>query len=149
MSQVPRRTTGDEAELGTLLALLHGANDRYQTVQATYRTWRHEQRLHEAFRANTEDQKRRGVSIAAVSAVSSGGEPAPPATEETVRIWREGQRLREELHDGRRDGTTASPTVHGGGLGRAERRHEQSGQSERAKRCRTAAENDAQSRTAA
>ena len=90
MSEAPHRTTGGEVELGTLLALLHGADDRFQTVQATYRTWRHEQRLHEAFRANTEDQKRRGVSFAAVSAVSSRGEPAAPETEETVRIWREG-----------------------------------------------------------
>ncbi|OBK41968.1 hypothetical protein A5658_00130 [Mycobacterium sp. 1245111.1] len=104
MSDVPHRATGGEVELGTLLALLHGTDDRYQTVQATYRTWRHEQRLHEAFRANTEDQKRRGVSFAAVAAVGSSGEPAPPETEETVRIWREGQRFREELHGGRRDG---------------------------------------------
>ena len=78
MSEVPHRTTGDEVELGALLALLHGADDRFRTVQATYRTWRHEQRLHEAFRADTEEQKRRGVSFAAVSAVSGGGEPGAP-----------------------------------------------------------------------
>jgi hypothetical protein len=104
MSEVPHRTSGDEVELGTLLALLHGTDDRFQTVVATYRIWRHEQRLHEAFRANSEAQKRRGVSFAAVSAVSSSGEPAPAETEETVRIWRDGQRFREELHGGRRDG---------------------------------------------
>lgn len=104
MSELPHRTTGDEVELGTLLALLHGTDDRFRNVQATYRTWRHEQRLHEAFRANTEEQKRRGAAIATVSAVRSSGEPAPPETEETVRIWRDGQRLREELHGGRRDG---------------------------------------------
>ena len=104
MSEVPHRTTGDEVELGRLLALLHGTDDRFRTVQATYRTWRHEQRLHEAFRANTEEQKRRGASVATASAVSSSGEPAPPETEETVRIWRDGQRFREELHGGRRDG---------------------------------------------
>lgn len=104
MSEVPHPTTGNEVELGTLLALLHGTDDRFRTVQATYRTWRHEERLHEAFRANTEEQKRRGASVATVSAVSSSGEPAPPETEETVRIWRDGQRFREELHGGRRDG---------------------------------------------
>lgn len=87
-----------------LLALLHGTDDRFRTVQATYRTWRHEHRLHAAFRANTEEQKRRGASVATVSAVSSSGEPAPAETEETVRIWRDGQRFREELHGGRRDG---------------------------------------------
>jgi hypothetical protein len=102
MTEVP--ATGDEAALGTLLGLLHGADERFRTVAATYRTWRHEERLHEAFRANTAEQKRRGVSFAAVSAVSSSGEPAPPETEETVRIWRDGQRFREELHGGRRDG---------------------------------------------
>ena len=102
MTEVP--ATGDEAALGALLGLLHGADERFRTVHATYRTWRHEERLHEAFRANTEAQKRRGVSFAAVSAVSSSGEPAPPETEETVRIWRDGQRFREELHGGHRDG---------------------------------------------
>jgi hypothetical protein len=104
MSEVPHRTSGDEVELGTLLALLHGTDDRFRTVVATYRIWRHEQRLHEAFRADSEAQKRRGVSFAAVSAVSSSGEPAPAETDETVRIWRDGQRFREELHGGRRDG---------------------------------------------
>jgi hypothetical protein len=28
MSEVPHRTSGDEVELGTLLALLHGTDDR-------------------------------------------------------------------------------------------------------------------------
>jgi hypothetical protein len=104
MSELPHRKTGDEVELGALLALLHGTDDRFQTVQATYRTWRNEQRLHEAFRANTEEHKRRGASVATVSAVSSSGEPASRETEETVRIWRDGQRFREELHGGRQDG---------------------------------------------
>lgn len=104
MPEVPYRRTGDEVELGMLLALLHGTDDRFRTVQATYRTWRHEHRLRAAFRANTEEQKRLGASVATVSAVSSIGEPAPPETEETVRIWRDGQRFREELHGGRRDG---------------------------------------------
>jgi hypothetical protein len=103
MSEVPHRTTGDEVELGALLALLHGAADPFRTVQATYRTWRHDERLHEAFRANAEEQKRRGASISSVRFVR-GGDPAPPETEETVRIWRDGQRFREERHGGRRDG---------------------------------------------
>ena len=101
MPEVP--PTGDEVELGTLLALLHGSDDRFRTVQATYRTWRHEERLREAFRADAEEQKRRGASISSFSAVLSG-DPEPPETEETVRIWRDGQRFREEHHGGRRDG---------------------------------------------
>lgn len=104
MSELSHRTTGDEVELGRVLALLHGTDHRFRTVQATYRTWRHEARLHEAFRANTEEQKRHGVVLATVSAVSSSGEPAPLETEETVRIWRDGRRFREELHGGRQDG---------------------------------------------
>jgi len=104
MSEVPHRSTGDEVELGALLALLHGADDRFRTVQATYRTWRHEERLREAFRAHVEEQKRRGASISSVSAFRRSGDPEPPETEETVRVWRDGQRFREERHGGRRDG---------------------------------------------
>jgi hypothetical protein len=104
MSEVPHRTTGDEVELGALLALLHGADDRFRTVQATYRTWRHDERLREAFRADVEEQKRRGASISSVSAFRRSGDPEPAETEETVRVWRDGQRVREERHGGRRDG---------------------------------------------
>jgi hypothetical protein len=94
-----------EVGLGALLVLLHGAADSFRTVQATYRTWRHEQRLLEAFRANTEERKRRGAFISSVSAVRrTDGEPEPPETEETMRIWRDGERIREEHHGGRRDG---------------------------------------------
>lgn len=103
MSEVPHRTTGDEVELGALLVLLHGAAEPFRTVQATYRTWRHEERLLEAFRADAEEQKRRGASIGSFSAVGRA-DPAPPETEETVRIWRDVQRFREERHGGRRDG---------------------------------------------
>ena len=105
MSEVPHRTTGDEAELGALLGLLHGAADPFRTVQATYRTWRHEERLREAFLADAEEQKRRGASIKTFSFARSGDpEPQPPETQETVRIWRDGQRVRQEHHGGRRDG---------------------------------------------
>ncbi len=103
MSEVP--PTGDEIELGALLALLHGAAESFRTVQATYRTWRHAERLREAFRADSEEQKRRGASITSMVSRRIGGrEPEPPTTEETVRIWRDGQRLREEHHGGSRDG---------------------------------------------
>ena len=103
MSEVPRPPTGDEGKLGALLVLLQGAADPFRTVQATYRTWRHEERLREAFRADTEEQKRRGAHIRTFSSVRSG-DPGPPETEETVRIWRDGQRIREEHHGGQRDG---------------------------------------------
>jgi hypothetical protein len=100
MSETP--PTGDEVELGALLALLHGAGDPFRTVQATYRTWRHDERAGEAFRAHAEEQNPRGSFM--VARAVGGSEPAPPETEETVRIWRDGERLREERHGGRRDG---------------------------------------------
>jgi|GEM_PF-4549194 hypothetical protein len=81
MSEVPHRRTGDEVELGMLLVLLHGADDPFRTVQATYRAWRHDERLREAFRADYEEQKRRGASISRVVAFRRGGEPEPPETE--------------------------------------------------------------------
>jgi len=100
---VPRPPTGDEGKLGALLVLLQGAADPFRTVQATYRTWRHEERLREAFRADAEEQTRHGASIRTFSFVRSG-DPGPPETEETLRIWRDGQRIREEHHGGQRDG---------------------------------------------
>ena len=102
MSEVP--PTGDEVGLGALLALLHGAADPFRTVQATYRTWRHGERLRNAFRADAEEKKRRGASISSGVRFVRSGEPAPPETEETVRIWRDGERFREEHHGGHRDG---------------------------------------------
>jgi len=101
MSEVPHPTAGDEGGIGALLVLLNGAADSFRTVAVTYRTWRHEQRLLEAFRANVDKQKRRGVSFGAVAR----GYPGPSETGETVRIWREGQRVRQEHHGGWRDGS--------------------------------------------
>lgn len=59
----------------------------------------------EAFRADAEEQKRRGASISTFQARS--GEPEPAEYEETVRIWRDGARFREEHDGGRRDGDYA------------------------------------------
>lgn len=103
MSEMPHSTAGDDVVLGALLELLHDADDSFQTVQATYRTWRHEQRLQEAFRADIEERKRRGAAISTASAVRIG-DPGPPEIKETVRIWRDGQRVRQEHHGGPRDG---------------------------------------------
>lgn len=101
MSEVPRSTGSDERGLGALPVLLNGAADSFRMVHVTYRTWRHEQRLLEAFRANVDKQKRRGVTFGAVGR----GDPGPSETGETVRIWREGQRVRQEYHGGLRDGS--------------------------------------------
>jgi len=96
------QTSGDQAKLGALLVLLHGADTAFRSVEATYRVWRHDERLHEAFLADFEEQKRRGASISLHSFGSD--DPAPPEREETMRIWREGERVREEHHGGQRDG---------------------------------------------
>ena len=94
-----------EVELGELLVLLHGAADPFRTVQATYRTWRDDERAAEAFHADFDERKRRGASGSMVTARWVGpGDPPPPVTEETMRIWRDGERFREERHGGRRDG---------------------------------------------
>jgi hypothetical protein len=102
MSEMPRGTTGDKLELGALLVLLHAADAPFGNVQASYRIWRHEERLREAFVADAEEQKRRGASIRLHSFRS--GDPEPSEREETVRIWRDGERFREEHHGGQRDG---------------------------------------------
>jgi hypothetical protein len=102
MSEVPHSAGGDEGGLAALLVLLNGAAESFRTVHVTYRVWRHEQRLQEAFRAHVEAQKRRGGVVFA--AAPHGGEPGPAETKETIRIWRAGQQLRQEHHGGWRDG---------------------------------------------
>lgn len=103
MSEGPYRTTGDQVELGVLLVLLHDADAPLGNVHATYRIWRHEERLKEAFLADAEEQRRRGASISTTYR-SGSDEPEPPEREETVEIWREGERFREEHHGGQRGG---------------------------------------------
>lgn len=92
----------DGDDLGELLVLLHGADAPANTIQVTYRVWRHQERLHAAFRANAEEQQRRGASTRTFSL--GRGTPQPTEIEETVRIWRDGNRVRIEYHGGARDG---------------------------------------------
>jgi hypothetical protein len=95
--------TGGQPELGTLLALIHRADAPFGTVQATYRIWRHDERAAAAWRARIEEEKRRGASISTFG--SSGDTPAPVEHEETLRVWRAGDRAREERQGGSRDGS--------------------------------------------
>jgi hypothetical protein len=105
MSDAPDHPPDDEGELGELLRLLHDAADPFRTVEATYRTWRHQGRQREASLAYAEEQERRGASIMTSRPVGMGsGDPGPSETEETLRIWRDGPRIREEHHGGRQDG---------------------------------------------
>lgn len=68
----------------------------------TYRVWRHRERAHAAFVADAEEQKRQGASIHLFGAATA--EAARAEEEETVRIWRCGERARVEHHGGERDG---------------------------------------------
>ena len=90
------------AELGALLVLLHGAQAAFWSVEVAWRVWRHEERLRQAFVADAEEQKRRGASISIGR--SGHGAPEPTESVEIVRIWRAGDRFREEHDGGRRDG---------------------------------------------
>jgi hypothetical protein len=89
-------------ELGALLVLLHGADAPVDTVEVVYRLWRHRDRAYAAFVADVEKQKRQGASITAYGPAKA--EPEPAESEETVRIWRAGERVRVEHHGGERDG---------------------------------------------
>lgn len=92
----------DPPELGALLELLHRADESFSTVRATYRIWRHNERAAAASRAEIDDQKRRGASIVTVGLPSET--PVPAERDEIVRIWRAGERVREERDGGGRDG---------------------------------------------
>jgi hypothetical protein len=92
----------DAVELGALLVLLHGADAPVDTVEVIYRLWRQRERAHAAFVADAEEQKRRGASITSYGPGTAEREPVE--SEETVRIWRAGERVRVEHHGGERDG---------------------------------------------
>src|ERR1700753_3911093 len=102
MTSRPEDVNVDPGGLGALLVLLHGADAPVGTVEVTYRVWRHRERAHAAFVADAEEQKRRGASIQLFGGASGQRERAE--YEETVRIWRAGQRARVEHHGGPRDG---------------------------------------------
>src|SRR5579884_603407 len=94
------------AELGELLVLLHDVSSAYGSVEATFRVWWHQPRAQEAFQAEAEARQRRGGSTSVGYGRARGGIAAsqPDEREMTVRIWRDGQRRREEHRGGDRDG---------------------------------------------
>ena len=92
----------DAVGLGGLLVLLHGADAPVDTVEVTYRLWRDRKRAHAAFMADGEERKRRGASITSYG--PGNADPEPVEYQETVRIWRAGERVRVEYHGGDRDG---------------------------------------------
>lgn len=98
----PHDGSAEAVELGALLVLLHGADAPVDTAEVVYRLWRHRERAHAAFLADAEEQKRRGASITLHG--RGKAEPEPAEYEETVRIWRAGERVRVEHDGGERDG---------------------------------------------
>ena len=105
MTDSSDRLRVDVADLGALLVVLHGADAPRGRVEVMYRVWQHQERLQAAFTADAEEQKRRGASISSVGVGRS--RPQPVELEETVRIWRDGERCRVEHHGGPRDGSYA------------------------------------------
>jgi hypothetical protein len=63
MTAWSRDASADAVGLGALLVLLHGAEAPVDTVEVTYRLWRHRQRADAAFVADAEEQKHLGASI--------------------------------------------------------------------------------------
>ena len=102
MTNGPVDANADGVDLGALLVLLHDADEPPDTTEVVYRLWRHRERAHAAFLADAEQQKARGASITLYGSREAG--PEPPEDEETVRIWRAGERVRVEHHGGQRDG---------------------------------------------
>jgi hypothetical protein len=95
-------STESRRDLGVLLALLHDADASFSTAQVTWRIWRNERRQRDAFIADVEERRRRGASISLHSYGRDTEEHVE--REETVRIWRAGDRTRVEHHGGQRDG---------------------------------------------
>lgn len=85
--------------LGALLVLLHGSDTPFDTVHAAYRVWWHRERTQAAFTAHAEARDRRVTRYGRRDA-----RPKPVESEETVRIWRAGDRVRVEHHGGEQDG---------------------------------------------
>ncbi len=110
--------SGGLPDVGVLLALLDRADAPFETVAVTYRVWRHAARFAAAYLAQRELEKQRGLVVGtgpggqrskARRAREEREEQRPPEREELVRIWRAGDRCREEFpsRDGRygvRDG---------------------------------------------
>jgi hypothetical protein len=97
----PPAQAGDPA-LPTLLRLLSDPPPRFVSVQATYRTWRHESRVREARHADVERARAGGGSVTSYS--PSTDDPRPSESAEITHVWREANRLRCEIHGGVRDG---------------------------------------------
>lgn len=102
-AEIPDRSPASvPSGLAALLELLHRADAPFNSVQATYRVWRHAERSRAAFLAEAEERKRQGAVVAAIQLIGTSTDPVE--YEEVVRVWRTGDRVREERLDSRRKG---------------------------------------------
>lgn len=99
VSDAPNR---ERRRVGSLLELLDRADAPFDSVEVTYRIWRHEPRASAAWRAEVEEQRRRGAAISSYGASDSSGQPVE--REEVLRIWRADDRVREQHQGGWQDG---------------------------------------------
>jgi outer membrane lipoprotein-sorting protein len=90
-------------ELGDLLECLHRADESFQTVQASFRFWRHSERQQQAFKASFEPESGppRAASVTAQATTAVGGVATgasdPEIGEFAVSLWFERpSRIREE-----------------------------------------------------
>ena len=86
-------------ELGDLLELLHDARNRYRTVRATIREWRHEERQRRAWEqyvaSMPRDRSRVGVAVS--TGPASAPVPPPGVRDDPPGLARVGpDRIREE-----------------------------------------------------
>jgi outer membrane lipoprotein-sorting protein len=82
------------ADLGAVLAALHGPTPRWQALHARVTQWHHQQRRSAAFRASAEE--RTGKSGFFTVAVGSEDEEPDPEQRTTSELWVDGDKLRSE-----------------------------------------------------
>jgi hypothetical protein len=85
------------ATVGDLLELLHGADNSFETVVATYRIWQRSDQAPTPHRTSPADGSPRAPLAA--------DQPTPPDGGALVRMWRSGRRVRVQHEAGRHDGS--------------------------------------------
>jgi hypothetical protein len=117
MPSDPSPATGAEhVGLGVLLGLLHDADSRpARAIRATYRIWRHEGRLRDAFHADAEG-RHPGHATTRLRAAGPAN-PQPEEREETIAFWQQDKRSASNITAGRETATIQWLTARCGGPG--------------------------------
>lgn len=93
----------NQPRLGTLLKLLHDADHRFLSVEATFRTSSRSGSPAASQGTNSSSSDVTGASVAHYGRVHALSGPAQE--EEFLHVWRAGDRVREEHEGGRQDGS--------------------------------------------